>query len=75
MIHVFLLLVYLGVGDDRQQISNTMHFESIIDCNYFAAEIAKRFGSYRSLDGIDPRDRVIAYCVPKQVAKGSVEIY
>jgi hypothetical protein len=75
MIHVFLLLVYLGVEDDRRQVSNTMYFESIIDCNYFAAEIAKRFGSYGSLDGIDPRDRVIAYCVPQQVAKGSVEIY
>ncbi len=56
MIHVFLLLVS-GVGDDRRQVSNTMYFESIIDCNYFASEVAKRFGSYGSLAGIDPKDR------------------
>jgi hypothetical protein len=52
-----------------------MYFESIIDCNYFASEVAKRFGSYGSLAGIDPKDRVTAYCVPQHVEKGSVEIY
>ena len=63
MIHVFLLLVYLGVGDDRRQVSNTMYFESIIDCNYFAAQVAKRCGNYGSLDGIDMKERVTVYFV------------
>lgn len=75
MIHVFLLMVYLGVGDDRRLVSNDMYFRSILDCNFFAGEIAKRFGSYGSLDGIDPRDRVTAYCIPNYVTDGSVEIY
>lgn len=75
MIHVFLLMVYLGVGDDRRLVSENMYFRSVTDCNFFASQITKRYGNYSYKDYIDPRDRVTAYCVPKYLKKGSVEIY
>jgi len=75
MLHVFLLLVYLGTGDTRELISDNMYFRSIDDCNYFASQLAKRYGNYRHYHALDPRDKVTAYCVPKYVQNGSVEVY
>ena len=56
-------------------MSADMHFLSVTECNYFAAEVSKRYGNYRYRDYLDPKDRVTAYCVPKYVEKGSVEVY
>lgn len=64
MMHVFLLVVYLGTGEDRRLISNDMYFYSINRCNFFAQELSKRYGNYNHIDLIDPRDRVTAYCKP-----------
>jgi len=75
MIHVFLLMVYLGTGDDRRLVSNDMYFASIVDCNYYASQVSKRYGNYRSLDYLNPKDRVTAYCVPKHIQEGSVKVY
>jgi len=75
MIHVFLLMVYLGVGEDRRLISDNMYFRSVSDCNFFAAEVSRRHGSYEHLYKMDKRDMVTAYCVPKYISKGSVEVY
>ncbi len=75
MIHVFVLMVYLGTGEDRRLTSADMHFRSVTECNYFAAEVSKRYGNYGYKDYIDPKDRVTAYCVPKYVKEGSVEVY
>jgi hypothetical protein len=75
MIHVFLLMVYLGTGDDRRLVSNTMYFYSVTECNFFASQISKRYGNYLYRDFIDSRDRVTAYCLPKHIIEGSVEVY
>jgi hypothetical protein len=75
MEHVFLLLVYLGAGDGRNLISNDMYFRSITDCNFFASELAKRYGNYRYYSYIDPKDRVTAYCIPKYIDPDSVKVY
>ena len=64
MMHVFLLVVYLGTGEDRRLISNDMYFYSINRCNFFAQELSKRYGNYNHIDLIDPRDRATAYCKP-----------
>ncbi len=64
MMHVFLLMVYLGVGEDRRLISNDMYFYDINRCNYFAEQVSKRYGNYRYRDFLDPRDRVTSYCKP-----------
>jgi hypothetical protein len=75
MQHVFLLLVYLGVGEDRMLISNDLYFKSVVNCNFFAQEVSRRYGNYSRIDWLDPRDRVTAYCVPKYMKTGSVEVY
>jgi hypothetical protein len=75
MIHVFLLLVYLGTGDDRKLISNNMYFYDINRCNYFAKEISKRYGNYYYLEWLDNKDRVTSYCIPKYLEKDSVKVY
>ena len=74
MIHVFLLMVYLGTGEDRRLISNDMYFRNINDCNYFAKELTKTYGNYNYNDLIDPRDKITAYCTPKYINEGTVRI-
>ena len=59
--YVFLLLLYLGTGEDRKLLDVTMTFSTLEDCNYYAATIIKRY----STNGISSEDRAVAYCVPK----------
>lgn len=76
MIHVFLLMVYLGVGDDRRLISNDMYFYSITDCNFFAKELSKRYGNFEFYSYLNSKDKVTAYCVPKYIKEDlPVKIY
>ena len=71
MIHAFLLLLYVGVGNERTLVSDDMYFRSIHDCNYFAEQLSKRYG-YK----IDrAKDLGVAYCVPKLVNPKEVTIY
>lgn len=73
MVHVFLLMLYIGVGDDRRLVSNDMYFSSVTRCNYFAKELSKRYSTYAAMD---KRDRATAYCLPKYISAGSgIEIY
>ena len=73
MVHVFLLQLYLGIGEQRRLISNDMYFRSIAQCNFFAKELSKRYSTYAAMD---KRDRATAYCVPKYVQEGTgIEIY
>ena len=75
MIHVFLLMVYLGTEEDRKLVSGDMYFRSIKECNFYASEVSKRYGNYGFSQYMDSKDRVTAYCVPRYVEEGSVEIY
>ena len=75
MIHAFLLLLYLGTGEDRRLASGDMYFENINDCLYFADKLAKRYGNYRYLDYMNAKDRATAYCVPKYVDSEKVRVY
>ena len=67
MVHVFLLQLYLGIGDQRRLISNDMYFRNVTTCNYFAKELSKRYSTYAAMD---KRDRATAYCVPKYLKEG-----
>ncbi len=73
--HVFLLMVYLGTGDDRKLVSNNMYFRSIDRCNYFASQVSKRYGNFKYNSYLDPKDRVTAYCLPKYINTKNIEIY
>ncbi len=75
MVDVFLLLVYLGTGPERKLESGNMMFWDVRRCNYFASAVSKRYGNYGYSDYLDPKDRVTAYCVPRQVDPKTVEIY
>jgi len=75
VIDAFLLLVYLGTGDFRKLESGNMYFYSVTECNYFAAQVSKRYGNYGSSQYIDPKDRVTAYCVPRQVDPETIKVY
>ena len=58
--YYFVLMVYLG--SPRELISeDTMVFNNIEHCNYYAREITRRYSTH----GIAPEDRVVAYCLPK----------
>jgi len=58
-VYTFVLIVYLGI--DRERIEDTMVFNTIEHCNYYANQIIKRYSTH----GIAPEDRAIAYCLPK----------
>ena len=73
--HVFLLMVYLGTGDERKLVSNNMYFRSIDRCNYFASQVSKRYGNFKYNSYLDPKDRVTAYCLPKYINTKNIEIY
>ena len=75
MVHVFLLLVYLGTGDTRQLVSGDMYFYSATECDRFAVYASRRRGNYSYSYLMDKRDRVTAYCVPKLIEEGSVKVY
>lgn len=73
MVHVFLLMLYIGIGDDRRLVSNDMYFRNVNTCNYFAKELSKRYSTYAMMDN---RDKATAYCLPKYINEGSgIEIY
>jgi len=75
MLHVFLLVIYIGTGENRYLASGDMYFASITTCNFYAAQTTKRYGTYRYLDWMDARDRVTAYCIPKYIKEGVVKVY
>jgi hypothetical protein len=53
-------MVYLG--SPRELVSeDTMVFNNIEHCNYYAREITRRYSTH----GIALEDRVVAYCLPK----------
>ena len=55
MIHVFLLFVYVGMGEEKKLVSNDMFFRSVDDCVYFAQRLHKQ------------GQNITAYCLPKLV--------
>jgi len=59
--YVFILILWQGIGSDRQIIAE-VEFASLQRCLIAAQLMVKRFG-YET-----PRDRALAYCVPKRVS-------
>lgn len=65
MVHAFLLIVVIG-GDVQ---SNDMYFRSITECNFFAAEVTKRYGNYTHYSSVPEEHKVTAYCKPVKVSE------
>ena len=55
MIHAFVLMVFVGVGEEKSLVSNDMHFRSIDECVYFAQRLHKQ------------GNNITAYCLPQLV--------
>lgn len=75
MLTVFLLVMYMGVGEERQPIQTNLRFYSVTECNFFAKQLAKRYGNYSYLDLMDRRDRATLYCIPVTVDPKIVEVF
>lgn len=61
MIQVFMLVLIMGIGEDRKEVGETLYFRSIQVCNATAFELTKRWGHWSH------KDQVTAYCLPKAV--------
>ena len=70
MIHAFLLILVLGGKVQSQD----MYFRSVIDCNFYAAEITKRYGNYGQYRSVPSEHKATAYCKPVMVPE-SKELY
>jgi len=55
LIHAFLLMVYVGAGEDKRLVSGDMYFRDINECVYFAQQLHKQGNT------------ITAYCLPKLV--------
>jgi len=75
MIHVFVLLLWLGQGDSKKLVSGDMYFYDIVECNWYAAQVTKRYGNFRYRDHVPPELKATAYCEPRYIKKGSVQVY
>jgi len=68
--HAFLLILVLGGKIQSQD----MYFRSVIDCNFYAAEITKRYGNYGHYSSVPSEHKATAYCKPVMVPE-SKELY
>jgi len=60
IVHVFTLMVFVGVGEDQALKSKDMHFYDIDRCTYFAKSLHRQ------------GQKITAYCLPKKIAKDSI---
>ncbi|REJ63719.1 MAG: hypothetical protein DWQ21_02065 [Bacteroidetes bacterium] len=63
MKHVFLLLVFLGVGEDKRQVSSDMYFYDLNECKWYAQKLHEQGRNLTS------------YCLPKLVDDDKVRVY
>ena len=63
MEHVFLLFVFLGIGEQKKIDSADMFFRDLNECVWYAEKISKQGNS------------ITSYCLPKMVKSGSVMVY
>jgi hypothetical protein len=62
MKHVFLLYVFLGIGEDTRLVSNDMYFADLNDCVWYAQTIHKQ------------GKKVTSYCLPTLIDK-NMKVY
>ena len=65
MLTVFVLTVYLGLGEDKKLIHDKMLFRSLVDCQWYAARIVKTYGNYEFYRA--GTDKITAYCLPLEI--------
>ena len=63
MIHAFLLFVFIGIGEEKGLVSNDLYFRDLNECVWYAQKLHKQ------------GNLVTAYCMPKLVDKGTIQVY
>lgn len=61
--HVFLLFVFVGMGENIKMVSNDMYFRDLNDCVWYAQKLHKQ------------GQKITAYCIPKYVNTEGVKVY
>ena len=61
--HVFVLLVFIGIGEEKRLESNDLFFRDLKECVWYAQTLHKQ------------GNLVTAYCLPRYVNPGNVRIY
>ena len=63
MIHVFVLYIFLGVGEDKKLISKDMYFKNLKECTWYAKTFEEQ------------KNKIASYCLPTRVNKEMKPIY
>ena len=53
----FSLYVFVGIGEDRRRVPETMRFRDINDCVYFSKKLHGQ------------GQKITAYCIPEAITK------
>ena len=61
--HVFLLLVFVGIGEEKKLESKDLFFRDLNDCVWYAQTLHKQ------------GNLVTAYCLPRYINTGNIRIY
>ena len=69
MLTVFVLTVYMGLGEDKKLIHDKMRFRSLVDCQWYAARVVKTYGNYEFYRA--GTDKITAYCLPVEIPENS----
>ena len=69
MLTVFVLTVYMGLGEDKTLIHDKMLFRSLVDCQWYAARVVKTYGNYEFYRA--GTDKITAYCLPVEIPNNS----
>ena len=55
MVHAFMLMVVIGVGEFREIQLSPMYFQRLHDCLYYAERTVKQYKNYPWDAHVDPR--------------------
>ena len=69
--HVFVLMLYLGYGDERKLAVKDLYFYQLNVCNRVAEALVERYSTH----GISTADRAVAYCLPIKITDDSLHVY
>ena len=62
MVQVFMLVLFIGIGESRYQVEESLYFDSVVQCNATAQELSKRWGHWSA------KDQATVYCIPTRVS-------
>jgi len=71
VITVFVLMVYIGLGENEKLHSDKMIFRSLVDCQWYAARMVRVYGNYGYTRA--GTEKITAYCLPREIPEDTNE--